>query len=693
MNKRKAHKNEEATLSPFTKKMRTNRRLKTEKIKNAINTLEPKIKSRDLTKMIKSVCPSPSQCLVLSSEYIPHFHKLFSNFSDFSMLSPNHPRQFMNISSGANGFVNEIYYSDKTGTYTTSAIIKSGYTKTPNKIIENVTYEGLVGMFFINEEMYKFPCFIETYGIFNYEKNTALKEDFSKNDKKNYKPISPEFVNDNLRPIFTPTIAHKMIKPEPETINVYATQTPGSLLDEKSAKRLKVKRTLYNTKAIRHALNDSADTAIAIQHIPDANDLYEHFLKLLISKNKKENPHIMFELNEELATLFFQIYSVLSHLSDKFTHNDLHYGNALIYSLQHKYVKMVYHMENKTVEFYTNKIMKIIDYGRCHVSGDAFSSTCFYKSICKMEKMAQPANDEEAADLECNPDEPTSNYETNGETCGKSYGLTPLWKTPKTTNEPYISAVQRNKSADLLLLQRLHSLLLNYIYKYEYVSANELPEILNYIESPMYTLLNKVYNTYRAPVIDKILKDYVSMLLEIQASLTRHNHPIVEKYNVKTSNLNELYSVYRSREIIVFLNDHDAPLSARFMRFNNSKINYENIATIFSNYKFLVDEGKKYMNEELKKSTIMTNLLLNNHLSVQLPYTIKEHAPGRNLNTVNAVSFYLESYILETGVLNSTRQHFETSLHDLTVPYEYIGELHVYIDGSGKSSHFVSGSK
>lgn len=665
--------------SPATKKRKHRQHSMTSKIKDAINTLEPKIKSRDLTKMIKSVCPSPAQCLVLSAEYIPHFHKLFSNFSDFSLLSSTQFRQFMNISAGANGFVNEIYYNDKTNTYTTSAIIKSGYTKTKGKIIENVTYEGLAGMFFINEEMYKFPCFIETYGICKYADNTQLKSMFSQNTDQNYTKIPPEFVNANLTPIFTPTLAHKMIK------------------NGKS-----IKRTLYNSRAIKHAMNDSMNTAIVVQHIPDATDLHEYVVKLLTVKNKTAvMPHIKFGLNEELATLFFQVYSVLSNLADKFTHNDLHAGNALIYSLNEKYVKMVYHMpgDKRAVEFYTNKIMKLIDYGRCFVSGDSFSSKCFYKSICKMENMSPFSLDDpdvistatpESTDLGCDEDEPTTMYETNGEICGKSYGLNSFWRTPASETDPYISTVKRNRSADLLLIHRLNSLLLNYIYKFEYTSPGHLPDIFSYLEMPMYTLLNEVNSVYRMPFIHKIINEYVAMLVLVQASLTKHNHPIIDKYNVKKSNLNELYLVYRSAEIVKFLHTHDKPVYDKFMHFNNSGEHYQQVANAFTEYKYLFDLYSRNSDNQSKTIMVLANLKLNYHLQKYNGYGIKEYEITRSLTTVNAVSFYLESFINETGILEKTREYFKTNSYNIQTSYEYIGELHVYLDGSGKNSHFVA---
>ena len=74
----------------------------------------------------------------------------------------------------------------------------------------------------------------------------------------------------------------------------------------------------------------------------------------------------------ELANVLFQIYMPLSILSDDFTHYDLHKSNILLSNpYPGKYIHYRYHTPWNTVSFKSKYIAKIIDYGRCYVSGNA----------------------------------------------------------------------------------------------------------------------------------------------------------------------------------------------------------------------------------------------------------------------------------------------------------------------------------
>lgn len=73
----------------------------------------------------------------------------------------------------------------------------------------------------------------------------------------------------------------------------------------------------------------------------------------------------------ELASVLFQIYMPLSVLSGDFTHYDLHKSNIMLYRpYPGQYLQYHYHTPQKTVSFKSQYIAKIIDYGRCYVTGN-----------------------------------------------------------------------------------------------------------------------------------------------------------------------------------------------------------------------------------------------------------------------------------------------------------------------------------
>jgi hypothetical protein len=83
----------------------------------------------------------------------------------------------------------------------------------------------------------------------------------------------------------------------------------------------------------------------------------------------------------ELASVLFQIYMPLSVLSQDFTHYDLHKSNIMLSNpYPGKYIHYHYHTPEKTVSFKSKYIAKIIDYGRCYVSGN--TSHFFNKYNC-----------------------------------------------------------------------------------------------------------------------------------------------------------------------------------------------------------------------------------------------------------------------------------------------------------------------
>jgi len=73
----------------------------------------------------------------------------------------------------------------------------------------------------------------------------------------------------------------------------------------------------------------------------------------------------------ELANVLFQVYMPLSVLSEDFTHYDFHKSNIMLCRpYPGKYLQYHYHTPQKTVSFKSQYVAKIIDYGRCYVSGN-----------------------------------------------------------------------------------------------------------------------------------------------------------------------------------------------------------------------------------------------------------------------------------------------------------------------------------
>jgi len=186
--------------------------------------------------------------------------------------------------------------------YVANAILKS--SADPGS--DNLLYEEIVGIF-LNKIGKYVPCFLETYGVYKYTSEAFY------NKMKNNKRVNQTNVVGNLQ---------------------YLTD--------------------FNTSLIKYACSDQSQyLAIIIQYLKDAktlNDMYNNV-------DFREN---------HLIEILFQIYMPLAHLTDKFTHYDLHTSNVLIYKpIDNKYIEYSYHLKNgKIVKFKSPYIAKIIDYGR-----------------------------------------------------------------------------------------------------------------------------------------------------------------------------------------------------------------------------------------------------------------------------------------------------------------------------------------
>jgi hypothetical protein len=117
-------------------------------------------------------------------------------------------------------------------------------------------------------------------------------------------------------------------------------------------------------------------------------------------------------------------------MKNVFTHYDLHGNNVQVYfpsPKKSKYIVMRYHYsDGSTVEFATEGIVKIIDYGRSYYKKDETNNSLeLHKTICKI--------------ASCKPN------------CGKRKGFGWMGRE----NEYYIDSSKRNVSHDLRLLMEM----------------------------------------------------------------------------------------------------------------------------------------------------------------------------------------------------------------------------------------------
>jgi hypothetical protein len=279
---------------------------------------------------LKTICSDSGFCLTFGKEdnKIKDFFKGFTSFE----YAVNPIKRIGNPS--ANGFVNQITY-ERDG-YKAYAVLKSS----ANQNSDNLMYEYKVGQY-INTLTKKFPCFVETYGLFKY--------------------------NDN--------IAYHFMQEK----DTHSSKTIASL---------KSKIDLIPNIDWKIACEHSQYLCLLIQHFSNVITLYD-FVRL--------NEENILKLSNIILSIFFQIYIPLALLEDTFTHYDLHTNNVLLYSVPNgKYIKFNYNipphlvakygLSSNKIEFYSPFVVKIIDYGRCYFKNGLEDGKTVYEQICAIPK-------------------------------------------------------------------------------------------------------------------------------------------------------------------------------------------------------------------------------------------------------------------------------------------------------------------
>jgi hypothetical protein len=335
---------------------------------------------------LKTICSESGACISFGTE-IAKINQFFDYFITFKYAVP----PIIAIGNPSNnGFVKEIKYVREG--YEAYSVLKSS-AKIDS---DNLMYEYEVGQF-INKQIQKFPCFVETYGLFVYKRP-----------------------NDWVR-----------AKNPTQIVNI------GELLGS----LLPVANIDY-----RIGCSESKYMAILIQHLKSPKTLQyfkNQIIKIYASTLKRDSQKRL-DLQKvilNLVNILYQIYFPLVVLRKQFTHYDLHINNVLLYEPEPgKYINYNYHFSNgeKSISFDSPYIAKIIDYGRSYYyESETLNSKNTYYQICKI-----------------------ANCASSRSTCGSKLGFRWLDPVGEF-KYGYLSSSNRNVSHDMRLFYFFAKLLLD----------------------------------------------------------------------------------------------------------------------------------------------------------------------------------------------------------------------------------------
>jgi len=274
------------------------------------------------TKFLNMVCADSGQCLAFGNK----IHDIMVHFNGFTNFTYVVGELEELGNESINGFVRKIKY-ERNG-YQAYSILKSS----KDELSDNLVYEYVVGIKFINRILQQTPCFMYTYGLYYYK---SLMEYL----------VVQDYING---------VSGKAI--------------------------LDTTIDLQKTIDYKQACEKSKYACVLIQYLDQA----ESFSDALSSDGTGN--YIQYHL---VYTLFI-LYHTLARFATTFTHYDLHGGNVLIFRpFQQKTLEYVYHLSNgSTVMFRTPFVPKIIDYGRCFFDNGNVSSKTVYDKICSVPECA-----------------------------------------------------------------------------------------------------------------------------------------------------------------------------------------------------------------------------------------------------------------------------------------------------------------
>jgi len=361
---------------PFTKhkttkknKKKTHKRTRNLRFKggaldqSAKNIVSQHIQNKDenFSKMLQVSCKNPGNCLALG-KYNQSIKLFFDQFTNLTYVDNVHMKRIGNPSK--NGFIIEVPF--KKLNYTAYTALKCS----ADAEADNLLYEFLVGKMFINNYLTKLPSFVETYGLYEFN-SLADYDKYLNAAKQNNINLT---LNDNIKPIDIQTSFDNLIR----------------------------------TSCIKNKL-----VCILLQHF----DKFYSF--------NYEWEHNYDNVKYDAYNILYQVYFSLSVLGKNYTHYDLHDSNVFLYKpFEHNQcVLMRYHTtNNKIIEFKSEYIVKIIDYGRNYVNNSRINSSTLLSLVCNT--------------TECDPE------------CGAEYGYDSII-VPDPSTYYWIDPSKPNMSHDL----------------------------------------------------------------------------------------------------------------------------------------------------------------------------------------------------------------------------------------------------
>ena len=309
-------KSKQAKERVLTKKLELIRKKQAERtIKKFM--LNPRVREKSTAHFLNSICSDSGVCIAFGSE-ARKIKTFFNQFTNFTYLDGNIKRIGK---PSANGFLYELEYMRQG--YKAYAILKS----TMAKDNDNLMYEYFVGNA-VNTFAKQVPCFVETYGLFEYPDQAAWL---------------------------------KLKKATPDKEDVVKNQLV-----------LQVAPTFND---LGSGCSKAKYQCILIQHLKDSLELGKW-----VRQNKGDFA------NKEMMSIFYILYFSLRLLVGQFTHYDLHAGNVLLYRPSETgYINYVFHENKRVVKFKCRFIPKIIDYGRSFYSlSAADNSDKLYQKLCTL---------------------------------------------------------------------------------------------------------------------------------------------------------------------------------------------------------------------------------------------------------------------------------------------------------------------
>ena len=303
------------------------------------NIVSANLKTKKFGDILQLVCGNKGNCLAIG-RYSNAIRGFFDDFTRLEQIQTDKIKKIGNNS--ANGFIVELPFV-KDG-FTAYTALKCSRTKDS----DNLYYEYYVGKYFINNLLDRFPCFVETYGMYTFNNINAWK-----------------------------TVADYTTNTTPLNINTLIKQQM-SFSWGKSCE--------FNKRV-----------CILIQHFDNFRTLGAVYKSSINS------------IYNEMHNLCYQVYFPLTILGNTYTHYDLHTDNVCLYKpyAGKKYILMRYHTKtNKIFQFKSEYIAKIIDYGRNYFNNTVTQQRVSAKhASARMSRGTKINNTSDVLDELCNANE------------------------------------------------------------------------------------------------------------------------------------------------------------------------------------------------------------------------------------------------------------------------------------------------